>query len=66
MRSKSTDRHFVKEELRRIRYANPQLNVAVNMPKKTIQDDWKPELVVEFGKSNPSLNLNDFYLLPFP
>ncbi|OAX40471.1 hypothetical protein K503DRAFT_660447, partial [Rhizopogon vinicolor AM-OR11-026] len=41
-------RHFVKEELRRIRYANPQLSVEVNKLPKTIQDEWKPEMVVEF------------------
>ncbi|KAG1741784.1 uncharacterized protein EDB91DRAFT_1222099 [Suillus paluster] len=41
-------RHFVKEELTRIRYANPQLNVEVNKRPKTIQDLWTPEMVVEF------------------
>ncbi|KIK43841.1 hypothetical protein CY34DRAFT_803346 [Suillus luteus UH-Slu-Lm8-n1] len=40
-------RHFVKEELRRIRYANPQLNVEVNKFPKPLQDNWTPEMVVE-------------------
>lgn len=39
----------MKEELRRIRYANPQLNVKVNKLPKPPQDNWTPEMVVEFG-----------------
>jgi len=51
MRFNDRARHFVKEELRRIRYANPQLAVEVNKLPKKVQDDLKPELVVQFGKS---------------
>lgn len=38
----------MKEELRRIRYANPLLKVEVNKLPKPLQDNWTPEIVVEF------------------
>ncbi|KAI0079072.1 hypothetical protein K474DRAFT_1618178 [Panus rudis PR-1116 ss-1] len=46
-------RHFVKEELPRIRYANPGAEIEVNKVPKSPSDGWKPEMVVEFrdGKS---------------
>lgn len=47
----------MKEELGRIRYANPQLNVEVNKVPKSLQDNWTPEMVVEFGNSISSVKL---------
>ena len=44
-------RHFVKDELPRIRYANPRLDIQVNKLPKTRQDNWKPELTVELRAS---------------
>ncbi|KAH7920492.1 hypothetical protein BV22DRAFT_1039802 [Leucogyrophana mollusca] len=48
-------RHFVKEELPRIRYANPNINVEVNKLPKSISDVWKPEMVVEFDDGGRSV-----------
>ena len=47
----SADRHFVKDELPRIRYANPKMDIQVNKLPKTPQDNWKPELTVELRAS---------------
>ncbi|KAI0656741.1 hypothetical protein C8Q70DRAFT_1008225 [Cubamyces menziesii] len=40
-------RHFVKEELPRIRYANPTIDIHVDKKLKTKEETWKPEMVVE-------------------
>ncbi|CDO71733.1 hypothetical protein BN946_scf184920.g17 [Trametes cinnabarina] len=40
-------RHFVKEDLPRIRYANPTVDIQVDKKPKTKEETWKPELVVE-------------------
>ncbi|KAI0641088.1 hypothetical protein C8Q79DRAFT_1003830 [Trametes meyenii] len=40
-------RHFVKEDLPRIRYANPTLDIRVDKKLKTKEEAWKPEMVVE-------------------
>lgn len=42
-------RHFVKEDLPRIRYANPTLAIEVNKLPKTETDTWKSSLLMEFG-----------------
>ena len=44
-------RHFVKDELPRIRWANPLLEIAVNRVPKTRQEAWAPQATVEFGQS---------------
>ncbi|KAF9466895.1 hypothetical protein BDZ94DRAFT_1125798, partial [Collybia nuda] len=41
-------RHFVKEQLPRIRYANPVLNIQVEKVRKTAQEAWRPEMELEF------------------
>ena len=41
------DRHFVKEDLPRIQYANPAVDIQVNRLSRTKLDAWKPEIVVE-------------------
>ncbi|KAH8111428.1 hypothetical protein DFH11DRAFT_1613050, partial [Phellopilus nigrolimitatus] len=41
-------RHFIKEELPRIRYANPELNVKVNKVPRSVGDKWKAEMLLEF------------------
>lgn len=40
-------RHFVKEDLPRIRYANPDLNIKVTKLRKTPEERWDPEMQVE-------------------
>ncbi|KZT68837.1 hypothetical protein DAEQUDRAFT_691975 [Daedalea quercina L-15889] len=40
-------RHFVKEDLRRIRYANPNMDIHVNKVLKTPGEAWSPEMQVE-------------------
>ncbi|TDL22287.1 hypothetical protein BD410DRAFT_788532 [Rickenella mellea] len=42
-------RHFVRDDLPRIRYANPTLKIEVNKVKKLKEDkQWKPEIELEF------------------
>ncbi|KAH9920338.1 uncharacterized protein B0H18DRAFT_957159 [Fomitopsis serialis] len=41
-------RHFVKEDLRRIRFVNPNMDIQVNKVPKTPEEQWPPELQVEF------------------
>jgi len=52
-------RHFAKEHLPRIRWANPQLDIQVEKVLKTADQQWRPELVVE-RESGPAhvINLN--------
>ncbi|KAH7910016.1 hypothetical protein BJ138DRAFT_1153930 [Hygrophoropsis aurantiaca] len=47
-------RHFLKDELPRIRYANPNLNVEVTKLLKSRTDVWKPEMIVEFENGDKS------------
>jgi len=42
-------RHFLKEDLPRIRYANPKLDIQVNKLVKSKDETWSPELVLEFA-----------------
>lgn len=44
-------RHFVKDELPRIRYANPRMDIQVNKLPKTPQDNFKPEVTLELRAS---------------
>ncbi|TFK47918.1 hypothetical protein OE88DRAFT_1685060 [Heliocybe sulcata] len=37
-------RHFVKDDLPRIRYANPALDITVNKLPKLPGDDWEPKM----------------------
>ncbi|KAF5314155.1 hypothetical protein D9611_006972 [Ephemerocybe angulata] len=41
--------HFAKEDLPRIRWANPELDIQVERVNKTKEEQWKPELVVNFA-----------------
>lgn len=41
------DRHFVKEDLPRIRYANPNIDIEVKRVPKSLGDTWRPEIVIE-------------------
>ncbi|OBZ79426.1 hypothetical protein A0H81_00220, partial [Grifola frondosa] len=43
-------RHFVKEDLPRIRYANPEIEIQVNKTPKSLSDRWKPEMIIEFSE----------------
>ena len=42
-------RHFVKEDLPRIRYANPTVDIHVNKVQKTKEETLVPEMVVELS-----------------
>lgn len=48
--------HFLKKDLPRILYANPNLHVHVIKRLKTKDETWPPELVVEFGSSPSSID----------
>ncbi|KAK7055450.1 L51-S25-CI-B8 domain-containing protein [Favolaschia claudopus] len=41
-------RHFLKEQLPRIRFANPDLEIQIRKMNKRREDDWRPELQVVF------------------
>ena len=46
-------RYFVKQDLRRIRYANPKTAIEISKFPKTEADTWQSSLLMEFG--GPSL-----------
>ena len=46
-------RHFAKDYLPRIRYANPALNIQVEKARKTPQEAWRPAMEVEFSMPFP-------------
>ena len=46
-------RHFAKDYLPRIRYANPALNIQVEKARKTPQEAWRPAMEVEFSMPLP-------------
>ncbi|KAG8220706.1 hypothetical protein J3R82DRAFT_3002 [Butyriboletus roseoflavus] len=48
-------RHFVKEELPRIRWANPLLEIAVNRVPKTRDERWAPQATIEFQDGTTSM-----------
>ncbi|KAI0761162.1 hypothetical protein BD413DRAFT_591883 [Trametes elegans] len=50
-------RHFVKEDLPRIRYANPSVDISVDKKLKTKEETWAPEFVVEL-KNGTTHNLD--------
>ncbi|KAF8641541.1 hypothetical protein AX16_009918 [Volvariella volvacea WC 439] len=47
-------RHFVKEDLPRIRFANPNLEIQVDRVKKSANEHWRPvmEIVTNTGSSH--------------
>jgi small subunit ribosomal protein S25 len=49
--------HFVKEQLPRIRYANPTLDIQVEKVRKTAQEAWRPEIELHFSASHPTFSL---------
>jgi len=44
------DRHFVRDDLPRIQYANPTIAIEVNRVPKAKEDTWQSSLLMEFGK----------------
>ncbi|CAK5269776.1 unnamed protein product [Mycena citricolor] len=52
-------RHFLKEQLPRIRFANPDLDIKVRKLIKRPQDEWRPEIELSFrdGKTQ-TMNLH--------
>ena len=57
--------HFVKEQLPRIQYANPTLDIQVEKVRKTAQEAWRPQMELDFSDSHPrflySRTLISFY-----
>ncbi|KAJ6513451.1 hypothetical protein C8R45DRAFT_776702, partial [Mycena sanguinolenta] len=52
-------RHFLKEQLPRIRFANPDLDIQVRKMNKRPHDEWRPELEVSFRNGETqTLNLH--------
>jgi len=53
-------RHFVRQNLPKIRFDNPNLEIEVERVKKTEQERWRPEMELEFenGKTT-TLNLHN-------
>jgi small subunit ribosomal protein S25 len=43
--------HFLKEDMPRIRYANPKIDIQVNKLVKIKEETWQPELVLDFCSS---------------
>jgi len=55
-------RHFLKEDLPRIRYANPRLDITVDKKPKTAEEAWSPELVLEFADGRvEKLNVDNLW-----
>ncbi|KAJ4485348.1 hypothetical protein J3R30DRAFT_3438960 [Lentinula aciculospora] len=53
-------RHFVKEELPRIRYANPNLKVEVEKVPKAKEEHWKPEMELQLDNGSiKTINMHD-------
>ncbi|KAF9489210.1 hypothetical protein BDN71DRAFT_1593605 [Pleurotus eryngii] len=53
-------RHFLKEELPRIRWANPTLDIEVEKVPKSVKEAWKPELELRFTNGQAqTLDLQD-------
>ncbi|EED77782.1 predicted protein, partial [Postia placenta Mad-698-R] len=50
-------RHFVKEDLPRIRFVNPDMEIRVNKLPRAPEHKWQPEMVVEF-RDGTSRTLN--------
>jgi small subunit ribosomal protein S25 len=52
-------RHFVKEQLPRIQYVNPDLQIEVTKVPKSKSDVWRPEMLLEFRRYSPSFIKED-------
>ncbi|KAG6830853.1 hypothetical protein H0H87_006913 [Tephrocybe sp. NHM501043] len=53
-------RHFVKEHLPRIRYANPNLDIQVEKWRKTKEEVWRPEMELEFANGkHETIDMNE-------
>jgi hypothetical protein len=42
--------HFVRQNLPKIRFDNPNLVIEVERVKKTEKERWRPEMELEFGE----------------
>lgn len=42
-------RHFLKDGLARIAYANPDMKIDVQKKDKTREENWDPMMVIELG-----------------
>jgi len=53
-------RHFLKENLPRIRFANPNLDIQVQQARKTVKEQWRPEMELELEDGRiQTLDLQD-------
>ncbi|KAJ3811777.1 hypothetical protein F5876DRAFT_64519 [Lentinula aff. lateritia] len=53
-------RHFVKEELPRIKYANPNLKIEVDRVLKTKEEHWRPEMELQLDNGSiKTINMHD-------
>lgn len=43
------NRHFAKNDLPRIQYANPTVDIEVHKVLKAKEETWKPEMVIELS-----------------
>ena len=48
-------RHFMREDLPRIRYANPAITIEIQKIPKSKADTWQSSLSMEFSESLPLL-----------
>jgi len=48
---RAAGRHFVKDDLPRIAYANPTMSIVVNRKEKKLEDTLAPEMHLEFRES---------------
>jgi len=56
--------HFLKEDLPRIRYANPKIDIHVNKLVKSKDETCYPELVLEFCSSYSLLTTAHRLIIP--
>lgn len=42
--------HFVRQDLPKIRFDNPNLDIEVERVRKTKEERWRPEMELEFGE----------------
>jgi len=54
-------RHFLKDELPRLAFSNPNLDIAVERKEHLRSEPWAPELLVEFGTQFGTQILVSFY-----
>ena|ERR1700691_2783870 len=59
-------RYFVKEELPRIRFANPTLQIQVNKLNPSLHKSKQPSMVLEFGEHTHKSFIHCLLTIPTP